>query len=113
MCVQIIFVVQLLIALDYLKGFFLMRKDSFTYQHNQLVQVLRAILIGLLTGLVVSLFRLAIQHSLTLVTARFRYFHQHPTGLIWWAIGSVILALALGWLTQSYPNIKGSGMPQV
>lgn len=113
MCVQIIFVVQLLIALDYLKGFFLMRKDSFTYQHNQLVQVLRAILIGLLTGLVVSLFRLAIQHSLTLVTACFRYFHQHPTGLIWWAIGSVILALALGWLTQSYPNIKGSGIPQV
>ncbi len=90
-----------------------MQKGEFIRQHNQLVQVGRAILIGLLTGLVVSLFRLAIQKLLNLVTTCFQYFHQHPAGLIFWALGSIILALLLGWLTQRHPNIKGSGIPQV
>lgn len=90
-----------------------MQKDDLTYQHNQLVQVLRAIAIGLLTGLVVSVFRLAIQNALNLVITCFQYFHHHPAGLLWWAVGSVILAIGLGWLTQNYPNIKGSGIPQV
>ena len=52
-----------------------MQKGEFIRQHNQLVQVGRAILIGLLTGLVVSLFRLAIQKLLNLVTTCFQYFH--------------------------------------
>src|SRR5699024_6192400 len=41
------------------------------------------------------------------------YFHAHPLWLIPWTIGSIILALLLGWLAQSYPDIKGSGIPQV
>ncbi|MDO4902698.1 MAG: ClC family H(+)/Cl(-) exchange transporter [Limosilactobacillus sp.] len=90
-----------------------MRKERFKIQHNQLIQVVRAIVIGLLTGLVVSLFRLAIQHSLQLVKGSFQYFHHNPSGLIWWALGSVIVALILGWITQRYPDIKGSGIPQV
>lgn len=90
-----------------------MNRGEFIHRHNQLVQVLRAILIGLLTGLVVSVFRLSIQHLLGFVTVSFRYFHHHPTGLIWWALASVILALILGIMTQRYPNIKGSGIPQI
>lgn len=90
-----------------------MNRGEFIHRHNQLIQVLRAILIGLLTGLVVSVFRLSIQHLLSFVTVSFRYFHHHPTGLIWWALASVILALILGIMTQRYPNIKGSGIPQI
>lgn len=82
-------------------------------QQNQLSQLGRAIIIGLLTGLVVSLFRLIIQRFLIFVQVSFRYFHAHPWGLIPWAIGSVMLALMLGWLAQHNPNIKGSGIPQV
>ena len=80
---------------------------------SQTKQLLRAILIGLLTGVVVSLFRLAIQHLLILVGKSFQYFHTHPLWLIPWAIGSVVLALLLGWMAQRNPNIKGSGIPQV
>ena len=80
---------------------------------SQTKQLLRAILIGLLTGAVVSLFRLAIQHLLTLVGKSFQYFHTQPLWLIPWAVGSVILALLLGWMAQRNPNIKGSGIPQV
>lgn len=88
------------------------RKEVF-HRYNQFNQLIRAIIIGILTGLVVSVFRLIIQHFLQLVTASFAYFHSHPLWLIPWTIGSIILALLLGWLAQSYPDIKGSGIPQV
>jgi H+/Cl- antiporter ClcA len=82
-------------------------------QQNQLSQLVRAIIIGMLTGLVVSLFRLIIQHFLQFVQASFHYFHGHPWGVVPWTVGSVILALLLGWMAQRNPNIKGSGIPQV
>lgn len=83
-------------------------------QHdNQAVQLVRAIIIGLLAGTVVSGFRLAIQHALLFVGNSFQYFHTHPIWLLVWAVGSVILALLLGKLAQHNPNIKGSGIPQV
>ncbi|MBB1063256.1 ClC family H(+)/Cl(-) exchange transporter [Limosilactobacillus fastidiosus] len=90
-----------------------MDKKVITNQNSQVKQLIRAIIIGLLTGLVVSTFRLIIQHFLQFVQISFNYFHQQPTGLIYWAVGSVILALILGHFAQRYPNIKGSGIPQV
>lgn len=82
-------------------------------RYNQFNQLIRATIIGLLTGLVVSAFRLIIQHFLQFVKTSFAYFHLHPWWLIAWAAGSVVLALLLGWLAQHYPDIKGSGIPQV
>lgn len=89
------------------------RQQEALHQHSQLRHLLQAIVIGVLTGVVVSLFRLIIQHFLVFVRLSFKYFHTHPVGLIFWAIGSVGLALVLGWLAQRNPNIKGSGIPQV
>ena len=80
---------------------------------SNLRQIGRAIAIGILTGLVVSVFRSAIQHGLTLVIACFSFFHHQPIWLIPWVIGSVIIALLLGRMSQRNPNIKGSGIPQV
>ncbi|MBD5806968.1 ClC family H(+)/Cl(-) exchange transporter [Lactobacillus sp. 0.1XD8-4] len=88
------------------------RKQTF-HRYNQFNQLLRAILIGILTGLVVSVFRLTIQFFLQFVRASFTYFHTHPWGLFLWLGGSIILALILGWLAQRNPDIKGSGIPQV
>ena len=76
-------------------------------------QIGRAIIIGIATGLVVSVFRLTIQYALSWVTACFRFFHHQPIWLIPWTIGSIILALILGEMSQKNPNIKGSGIPQV
>lgn len=76
-------------------------------------QIGRAIVIGSITGLVVSVFRLAIQKMLLMVIACFRIFHHQPLWLIPWVIGSVILALILGHISQRNPDIKGSGIPQV
>ena len=61
-----------------------MKKEAITNQDSQAKQLLRAIIIGLLTGLVVSTFRLIIQHLLIFVQTSFAYFHHHPEGLIFW-----------------------------
>ena len=90
-----------------------MGKDVLIKHNHRSTELLRAVIIGLLTGLVVSTFRLIIQHLLQLVTFSFHYFHSQPWGLVWWALGTVIVALLLGTLAQRYPNIKGSGIPQV
>lgn len=91
-----------------------MRKLSFgKLNFSNVRQIGRAIAIGIVTGLVVSIFRLAIQHALSMVIACFKFFHQQPIWLIPWAIASVILALILGKMSQNNPDIKGSGIPQV
>lgn len=81
--------------------------------YNDLRQIGRAIVIGVLTGAMVSAFRLLIQHILAWVISAYRAFHVHPLWLIPWAIGSVILALILGYISQKHPDIQGSGIPQV
>ena len=89
------------------------RRRFYSPNYGNSRQIGRAIMIGLVTGLVVSFFRLSIQWGLTGVQTAFGYFHHHPWGLLPWTVGSIILALLLGYLTQHYPNIKGSGIPQV
>lgn len=84
-----------------------------TLNYGSLRQLARAVIIGALTGLVVSIFRLCIQHVLAWVMACFKYFHHQPVMLIPWAVGSVLVALLLGAMTQRHPDIKGSGIPQV
>ena len=81
--------------------------------YSNLRQAGRAVLIGLAAGLVVSLFRWAIQNLLGVVIKAFAYFHGHPVWLLPWTGMSIFIALLLGNLVQKNPDIKGSGIPQV
>lgn len=73
--------------------------------------VLQGLVVGLLTGVVVSSFRFLIAHFLT----GMQYLYRHATPLTLVAIigGSVLLALLVGLILKSEPNISGSGIPQV
>ena len=84
-----------------------------TLKYNNFRQIGLAIVIGILAGLIVSCFRLLIQKALNLVLLLFEFFHHQPIWFIPWAVLSVLMALFLGWLSQNYPDIKGSGIPQV
>ncbi len=71
----------------------------------------RGLVVGIASGAVVSLFRLAISHGLTIV----QHLYAQPTvgklaGLV--AV-SVVIAVVVGLLLKSEPNISGSGIPQV
>ncbi len=76
-------------------------------------QLLRGIIIGALAGFVVSTFRLLIEWELKLIKIGYQFLHQQPGYLVVWVLISVLLALGLGKLTQGYPAIKGSGIPQI
>lgn len=89
------------------------RKIEAAHNRATLLGLIRALFIGTITGLVVSVFRLSIQKLLGVVTDCFAFFHHQPLYLIPWTIGLVLLGLALGVMSQRHPNIKGSGIPQV
>lgn len=88
-------------------------KQTKEWDLSRLYAVAQGIVVGLLAGVVVSLFRLLISNGLKLVTWFFGQAHEH-----WWLLGiwvliSLCLTLILGrWLKQ-IPDIKGSGIPQV
>lgn len=70
-------------------------------------------LVGLFAGIVVSVFRLLIEHMLILVQGIYGWLGQHPWWLIPWATLLVGLALVVGRWVKQTPMIKGSGIPQV
>lgn len=73
----------------------------------------KGILVGAIGGIIVSLFRLFIAHLNTWVGKAYQFFHIHPLWLIPWTILSILIAVGVGLLVKSDPNIKGSGIPQV
>ncbi|WP_409022223.1 chloride channel protein [Dellaglioa sp. P0083] len=80
---------------------------------TNLIFILRGLLIGLVTGIVVSLFRLAIIYVLKV----FIYFYQAINQNMWLLFPMILLSLAMvlgiGTLMKQEPNIMGSGIPQV
>lgn len=69
--------------------------------------------VGLLAGVVVSTFRLAIEHLLKFMQGMYGWFGQNPWWLIPWAILLVAVAVLIGHWTKELPMIKGSGIPQI
>ena len=88
---------------------FLVRKISL----KRMSFVIQGVLVGLLGGLVVSLFRLALQKLLHLAKAFYTYAHENPYLLIFAGIFMILIGCLIGWLIKGEKNIKGSGIPQV
>jgi H+/Cl- antiporter ClcA len=85
------------------------------WYHSRLAVVLESILIGIITGVVVALFRAALNWS---DTARTALYQQILPSQAWywtafWAASLVIIGLFLGWAAKLKPMIRGSGIPQV
>jgi H+/Cl- antiporter ClcA len=80
---------------------------------TKLIFILKGAIIGVLAGFVVSVFRLAIEKLLGVTMLAYHYFNERPLFLIPWVFFSILIALILGLLIKSDPNIKGSGIPQV
>ncbi|MFD1483947.1 chloride channel protein [Lacticaseibacillus baoqingensis] len=73
--------------------------------------VIQGLGVGLLTGVVISLFRLSIEKILAFMQSV--YAQPTPMRLLLVAGGSVGLALVVAYLLHAEPNISGSGIPQV
>ena len=80
---------------------------------TQIYFILKGIFVGLLTGIVVSLFRLSIEKLSDLVRSIYEMSREQPIYLIGLAICCILAAFFAGYLVKNEPDIKGSGIPQV
>ncbi len=91
-----------------------MKKIQLYFKNNtRILFIGKGILIGSGAGIIVSLFRLAIEKMTAWIKQFYQFAHTAPQGLIVWALVMVLFALFVGQLIKSEPNIKGSGIPQV
>lgn len=89
-----------------------MHHDSL-FKDYRIIYISKGIVTGLITGIIVSLFRLGIQAILDHVITLYQFFHTEPQWLIMWGILSIVVAIIIGKMVESDPDIKGSGIPQV
>jgi H+/Cl- antiporter ClcA len=91
-----------------------MKKHEIHYlDTTRLAFIGKGILVGALVGIVVSLFRLAIERLSEAVVTIYHYLATNPVLLIPWTLLSIIIAIIVIYLVKSEPQIKGSGIPQV
>ena len=83
------------------------------FDRSKIYFIGKGVLVGLLAGLGVSLFRVAIEELFTLVKKAYLLMANDPILIIPWIVISLFLCLVLGYAIKSEPYIKGSGIPQV
>ncbi|WEG73654.1 ClC family H(+)/Cl(-) exchange transporter [Vagococcus intermedius] len=83
------------------------------FDRTKLIFIAKGILVGITAGLVVSLFRVAIEKMFHLTKTIYYFLHSSPIWLLPWLGISILLAIILGQFIKSDPFIKGSGIPQV
>ena len=81
---------------------------------SRLALVLESILIGLLTGLVVTLFRELLSRADEARRSLYELLASAPwQGTLLWCLALIPAGLFLGFCAKKFPMIRGSGIPQV
>ena len=72
------------------------------------------ILVGIITGLVVGLFRWIIDHTLVLLTIIYPFMKHHSVWLVLYIIAIIVIVWLIAYLVQPYKtDLIGSGVPQL
>ncbi|MCI1557657.1 MAG: ClC family H(+)/Cl(-) exchange transporter, partial [Pediococcus pentosaceus] len=82
-------------------------------EDTRLSTLLNSIFIGILIGLIVSTFRLAIEHLLEISQSIYRLASSSWHWLALIVVINIILAVLVGLLVKTSPQISGSGIPQI
>lgn len=74
----------------------------------------RAILVGIITGLIVSVFRWTIDHTMQILNFIYPKMAAQPLWIVPYIILMIVIYLVLGHITKPYLNrLVGSGLPQI
>ena len=72
------------------------------------------IVVGLVTGLVVSVFRWIIDQTLRLLTIVYPFLGHHPLWLLPYVLGTILVSWLIGRLIKAdLTDLVGSGVPQI
>ncbi|WP_283577735.1 ClC family H(+)/Cl(-) exchange transporter [Ligilactobacillus aviarius] len=84
------------------------------FTSRNLLYVFKGILVGLVTGVVVSIFRLIIDKTMKGLYFIYPYMVAHPKTIILYVIATIILCIVLGFIIRPQLfYVKGSGVPQI
>lgn len=72
-----------------------------------------ALIIGIIAGAVVGLFRFGIEKTSGFWLALFEKAHQNPIWFVVIVIGLFLVGLIAGYFVKQYPHVGGSGIPEV
>lgn len=89
------------------------RKEYHFSRHSITAYVWRGILVGIVAGVIVSLFRLLIEKFSEVISHYYHMSQFHPLILLGIGLFSVSSLFLVGFLIKSEPDIKGSGIPHV
>lgn len=81
--------------------------------HFQIILIGEGVLVGVVAGLVVLLYRICLQYAGTWLTSILDYAKQSPIRILGWFIVLIIFAFIVGKLLAWEPMISGSGIPQL
>ncbi|AZT91279.1 ClC family H(+)/Cl(-) exchange transporter [Caldicellulosiruptor changbaiensis] len=75
--------------------------------------IVESTVIGFVTGILIVLFRLAIEKVLQFSLCLYSFLHIHPWLIPIWSVFLILFGLIIGFMVQKEPMIAGSGIPQV
>lgn len=76
--------------------------------------IFQGVLVGLITGLIVSIFRLLIDHTLKLLVVIYPYMSRHHLAILGYVVFTLVIVWLLGKILKGHlVNLAGSGVPQI
>lgn len=83
------------------------------FDWSKVAYVAKGMLVGIVVGIIVSLFRMSIEYTVTAMSTIYDFLRENP----WWIFGWFIIILAMAFfitlLVRDEPNIKGSGIQDI
>lgn len=84
------------------------------FKTKNIIFVLKGIVVGLITGVIVSIFRLIIDNTLKLLYKIYPYMVHHPLTILPYIVLMCLISLILGFIIRpQLLYVKGSGVPQI
>lgn len=75
--------------------------------------IIKGIFIGIISGLVVSLYRFLIHNAEAISQGIYSFARENLWAIIPLAVALIVMGIFVGYLTKKDPMIKGSGIPQI
>lgn len=85
----------------------------FQWDSIRIKLVIEGIAIGILTGFLIVMYRLALEEAIKLLTGIYRILSDKPWYIPVWIIVLALIGYLIGLLVRHEPMISGSGIPQI
>lgn len=83
------------------------------FEWSKIAYVARGLLVGVIVGIVVSLFRISIETMLTIMRDVYAFAGNNPIWIVPLIVGIAIIAFIIAIMIRDEPDIKGSGIQDI